>query len=48
MQRKTENPFMRLCYTCISVFGTMDMEIDEAQWYIKWRNEEIEDARKKK
>jgi len=42
-----ENPFMRLCYTALSNWGTMELEIDEAMWCIKWRNQEIEDAKKK-
>jgi hypothetical protein len=36
-----------MCYTVLSLWGTMDIEIDEAMWFIRWRNEEIEDARKK-
>jgi hypothetical protein len=42
-----ENPFRRLCYTALSMFGTDDIEMDDALWYIKWRNQEIEDARKR-
>lgn len=38
---REENPFMRLCYICLTVFGRDDLEIDEAQWYLKWRSEEI-------
>lgn len=41
-----ENPFMRLCYTCVSVFGTMDVELDDAMWWLKWRSEELEQAKK--
>jgi hypothetical protein len=29
------------------MFGTDDIEMDDALWYIKWRNQEIEDARKR-
>jgi len=44
---RDENPFMRLCYYCISAFGTIDLEIDEALWWLKWRNQEIEDVKKR-
>lgn len=42
LSRAEENPFMRLSYVLTSIFGRDDLEIDEALWYLKWRNEEME------
>lgn len=41
-----ENPFMRICYTCMSAFGTVNLEIDEAMWWLEWRKEELEQMKK--
>ena len=42
---RDENPFMRLCYNCMSAFGTVELEIDEAMWWLKWRQDEIDEIR---
>jgi hypothetical protein len=31
----------------MSAFGTVELEIDEAMWWLKWRQDEIDEIRKK-